>query len=127
MATQLAERPSRMTSAPGTLGKIERLSNIKDTVNMVTSKPLTLNFICMILVAIVLDALGFFLAEFGVGFIFSLLGLLIFTPWFHFSGIAKFDTKRAVSMGTTSILEIFPITGNLPLITANVFFTYYSK
>jgi hypothetical protein len=81
----------------------------------------------MILVAIILDVLGLFLAELGIGFIFAFLGFIIFTPWFHFSGIAKFDIKRAVSMGLTSIAEIFPITGNLPLITANVFFTYYSK
>jgi hypothetical protein len=127
MATQLAQRPSRITRAPGSLGKVERMANVKDTLSMMKKKPVTLNFALMIGVAVVLDAFSFFLSEFGVGFIFSILAAVMFIPWFYFTKSIGFNMSRAVSMASTFILELFPLTGNLPCITINVFYTYYSE
>ena len=126
MATQL--RPSRITrGAPGPAGKIQQVVNAKEMLSMVKSKPFTFQFLAMLLVAGVLDIFSFFLSEFGVGFIFSILGLIIFVPWFYLTGVVQMDIKKLTSMGSTTILELFPITGNLPCITLNVFYSYYSN
>lgn len=129
MVTQLAERPSRVTrmADSGPAGKIQRLAQTKDVAKKVFSKPLTFQFVCMILVAVGIDATSFVLSSFGLGFITSLLGLSIFTVWFHYSGLAPININNLTSAGTTFLLELFPFTGAFPCITANVFYTYYSK
>lgn len=92
-------------------------------------KGITLNFVCMVMVAAVMDILSFFLSEIpGVGIIFSILSLVVFIPWFAFSNIIKItDLPKIFSMAFTALGEGIPIIGNLPCITANVFFTYYSE
>lgn len=127
MATQL-ERPSRLerSTLPGTAGKIQRLSQANDLKKKILSKPISLEFILMILVAVGIDLVSFVLSSFGLGFISSALGLFIFTLWFHLSGLAPINLTNITSAGATALLEFFPFTGAFPCITANVIFTYYS-
>ncbi len=124
MATQLAT-PSRITRVTP-VNKAEQGINAGKNL---FKKGITLNFIFMATVAIALDLLSLFLSEIpGVGIIFSILSLVIFIPWFIFSGVLKInDTHKMIAMAFTAIGEGFPIIGNLPCITLNVFFTYYSE
>ncbi len=116
MVTQL-ERPSRITRGID--------NNIKTNKNI--NKSINLNFISMLSVGLLLDGIGVFLNFIpGIGIIISFISNLIFIPWFYFSGI-KFTGKKIASMGATSILEYIPLIGNLPLITTNIVFSYYSK
>lgn len=117
---------------------LDQLGNTKSPINKagsainatknVLKKGVTFNFICMALVAATLDILSFFLSAIpGVGIIFSILSLVIFMPWFAFSGVIKIDDiSKMISMAFTAIGEGIPVIGNLPCITINVFFTYYS-
>lgn len=137
MAAQLAQRPSRV-ERPSFGDKINDAKNyrvvasnaIKNPAKIlgnVTKKPMTLNFICMVMVAGVLDIIGFFTSEIpGVGIVLSFLYNVIFIPWFYFSGI-KFNLKKIGTMGTTSILEYIPIIGNMPFMLVNVIYSYYSE
>jgi hypothetical protein len=91
------------------------------------NRPSFINFMCMILVAIVFDSLGLFLSEIpGVGTVIVFISDIIFIPWFYMSGM-KFTNKRAVAMGAQTIAESIPFIGNLPLITVNVIYSYYSN
>jgi hypothetical protein len=164
MATQLAERPSRVerinsagdsrvgrfTNSAGDtvygsydrysylkekgldqLGKakssINKVGNVRNTTKNILKKRITLNFICMLIVSGTLDLVGFFATIIpGVGILLSIIYNVIFIPWFYFSGI-KFNMKKIGSMGTTSILEYIPIIGNLPLMTVNTIYSYYSE
>ncbi len=126
MATQL-ERPSRIERGLPN-NPINKAETAINATKNVFEKGITLNFICMVIVALILDIFSFFLSEIpGVGIIFSVLSLVIFIPWFAFSGIIKIsDIGKMVSMAFTALGEGIPVIGNLPCITINVFFTYYS-
>lgn len=149
MATQLGARPSRVerldTSEFNEPSKVERIgekiagniggnknpvnqiANVKNVAKNILKKPITLNFICMIIVAVALDLIGFFATTIpGVGIVLSIIYNIIFIPWFMFSGV-KFNMKKIGSMGATSILEYIPIIGNLPFMTVNVIYSYYSN
>jgi hypothetical protein len=128
MATQLGQRPSRVERVgSGGNNPIGGIVGAKKAINNLTKKPITLNFICMLAVVGVLDIVGVFTSEFpGVGIVLSILYNIIFIPWFYFSGI-KFNLKKIGTMGTTSILEYIPIVGNLPFMTLNVVYSYYSE
>jgi hypothetical protein len=137
MVTQLDERPSRVErrSFADKMNDVRSYRAIKDNVvpnptkilGNVTKKPITLNFICMCMVAGVLDIIGLFTSEIpGVGIVISITSATIFVPWFYFSGI-KFNMKKIGTFGSTSILEMIPIIGNLPLILVNVIYSYYSE
>ncbi len=123
MATQLAT-PSRVER----LNPANKATQAVNAGQNLLKKGVTLNFICMVLVAVVLDLFSFFLSEIpGVGIAFSILSLIIFIPWFAFSGVLKVsDLTKITSMAFTALGEGVPVIGNLPCITANVFFTYYS-
>lgn len=126
-----SEKPSRLERVVSNIGgnknPIKQINNAKKVVKNLTKKPITLNFICMIMVVGVLDLIGAFTSEIpGVGIMLSLIYNIIFIPWFYFSGI-KFNAKKIGSMGTTSILEYIPLVGNLPLMTINVIYSYYSE
>lgn len=131
MATQL-ERPSRVerigaSKIGGKANPINKAQNVVSASKNVFKKGITLEFICMALVAGTLDILSLFLSEFpGVGIIFSILALVIFIPWFYFSKNVNFSIDKMISMTLMAVGEGIPIVGNLPCITANVFFTYYS-
>lgn len=91
------------------------------------SRPSFINFMCMILAAIVFDGLGLFLGEIpGVGTVIVFISDMIFIPWFYMSGM-KFTNKRIVAMGAQTIAESIPFIGNFPLITVNVVYSYYSN
>jgi len=126
MATQL-ERPSRVERGVSN-NPVNKAEKAVNATKNVLKKGVTLNFICMVIIAATLDIFSFFLSEVpGVGIIFSILSLVIFIPWFAFSGIIKInDMGKMTSMAFTGLGEGIPIVGNLPCITANVFFTYYS-
>lgn len=144
MATQLGQRPSRVeriNNETNTPNRVERMSsnigdknnsknqinNVKNLGKNVFKKPITLNFICMCLVAGTLDIISFFTSEIpGVGVFLSIIYNVIFIPWFYFSGV-KFNMKKISSMGVTSILEYIPIIGNLPFMISNVIYSYYSE
>ncbi len=115
--------------------RVQRLSvnpaqgvqGVKNVAGNLTKKPVTLGFAMMVMVAFTLDIIGLFVNEFpGVGIVISIIATIIFVPWFYFSGI-KFDGKRIGSMGATSILEYIPFVGNMPFITLNVIYSYYSN
>lgn len=149
MATQLGQRPSRVErrdaselnepsriervgekisgNIGGNKNPVNQITNAKNVAKNVLKKPITLNFICMIMVVGVLDLIGLFTSEIpGVGIVLSILYNVIFIPWFYFSGI-KFNMKKVGSIGATSILEYIPVIGNLPLMTVNVIYSYYSN
>jgi len=114
---------------PGnTKSPINKAGSAVNATQNLFKKGITFNFICMALVAGTLDILSFFLSAIpGVGIMFSILSLIIFIPWFAFSGVIKIgDVSKMISMAFTAIGEGIPIIGNLPCITINVFFTYYS-
>ncbi len=121
MATQLAERPSRIQNP------INRVQGAQRAIKNITKKPVTLNLVCMCMVAGVLDIIGLFATTIpGVGIMISIISATIFIPWFYFSGI-KFNLKKISTFGTTSILEMIPIIGNMPFILLNVLYSYYSE
>jgi hypothetical protein len=145
MATQLAERPSRLerrdASELNEPSKIERvgekiagniggnknpvnqIANVKNVAKNVFKKPVSLNFICMVTVAITLDLFSLIP---GVSILVSILYNVIFIPWFIFSGV-KFNMKKIGSMGASSILEYLPFISFLPFMTINVIYSYYSN
>ncbi len=126
MAAQL-ERPNRVDRVNDDSSPINRVMGTKKAVGNITKKPITLNFICMVMVAVVLDLIGLFTGEIpGVGIALTIIYNTIFIPWFIFSGV-KFNMKKIGSMGTMSILEFIPIVGNLPFMTLNIVYSYYSK
>jgi len=109
--------------------RVERVDprQVIKTISNITKKPLTLNFICMLMVAGVLDIIGLFASAIpGLGVVLSIIYNVIFIPWFLFSGV-KFNAKKIGSMGATSILEYIPMIGNLPLMIINIFYSYYSE
>lgn len=90
-------------------------------------RPSFINFVCMLAVGAVFDVIGLFVSEIPfVGAGLSFISTCIFIPWFHFSGM-KFNNKRVISMGVQTISEAIPLVGNLPLITVNIIYSYYSN
>lgn len=132
MATQLGQRPSRVerpnsSSTGDNKNPRNQIANAKNVAKNLTKKPITLNFICMLIVSGTLDFIGFFATTIpGVGILLSIIYNVIFIPWFMFSGV-KFNMKKISSMGATSIFEYLPIIGNLPFMTVNVIYSYYSN
>lgn len=127
------EKPSRVeriASIGGNknpLNSLNKVNDVKNTVGNVFKKPLSLNFICMLLVSGALDIIGILTSPIpGVSIALSILYNIIFIPWFYFSGI-KFNMKKIGSMGATSILEYIPVVEALPMMTINVIYSYYSK
>lgn len=91
------------------------------------NRPSFINFACMVIVAGIFDVIGLFTAEVPfVGATITLISNVIFIPWFHVSGM-KFNNKRVISMAAQTIAESIPFVGNLPLITVNVIYSYYSS
>lgn len=145
MVTQLAERPSRLerrdTTELNEPSKVERvgekiagniggnknpvnqIANVKNVAKNVFKKPVTLNFICMVTVATILDLFSLIP---GVSILVSILYNVIFIPWFIFSGV-KFNMKKIGSMSASSILEYLPFISFLPFMTINVIYSYYSN
>lgn len=125
-----SEKPSRIeriASLGGNKNPLNKINDVKNVAGNVMKKPLTINFIFMVIVSGILDLIGFFTSEIpGVGIALSILYNIIFIPWFYFSGV-KFNMKKIGSMGATSILEYIPIVGNLPFMTVNIIYSYYSK
>jgi uncharacterized membrane protein len=90
-------------------------------------RPGMINFMLMVMTAVILDVFGLFLNEVpfvGAGIV--LLADFIFIPWFYMSGM-KFTNKRIIAMGIQTIGEAIPLIGNAPLITVNVIYSYYSS
>ena len=120
-------RIERVQAVGGNANPVNQISNAKNAVKNVFRKRITFNFICMILVAGAFDLIGVFLSTIpGIGAIISFIAACIFIPWFYFSGI-HFNLTKISTMGGTSILELFPLTGNLPFILINVVYSYYSE
>jgi hypothetical protein len=141
MATQLGVRPSRIERRNEdeleNLNEINRISSktnrdnnpinqinkAGDIAKNVFKKPITLNFICMVLISVTLDLLSLIP---GFNILISILYNILFIPWFYFSGI-KFTIKKISSMGVTSIIEYIPIVSILPAMTLNTIYSYYSN
>jgi len=120
-------RVERVASVGGAANPVNQITNAKNVAKNVFKKRITFNFVCMILVAGTLDIIGMFLSTVpGIGAVISFIAACIFIPWFYFSGI-HFNLTKISTMGGTSILEFFPLTGNLPFITINVIYSYYSE
>lgn len=123
MATQLGQRPSRVERGVGNRNPVNQVNNAKNVAKNVLKKPVTLNFVCMLLVSITLDLLSFIP---GISILISILYNVIFIPWFFFSGV-KFNMKKIGSMGASSILEYIPFLSFLPFMTLNIIYSYYSE
>ncbi len=101
--------------------------DIENTLTPQTHRPGIVNFACMIIVGATFDIVGFFLSEIpfvGAGIV--IVADLIFIPWLHFSGM-KFNNKRVVATAAQTIGEAIPFVGNMPLITINIIYSYYSN
>ncbi len=85
------------------------------------NRPAFLNFIAMLCTAIALD-IGSIIPV--IGDAIDLLALIIFIPWFYFSGMT-FTNKRIGFMSVTSILEALPVVQMAPFLTINIITAYW--
>lgn len=106
--------------------RVERLSYEPDqdvsVADQDTPKKLSLvHAFFMIVVAMVLDMLSF------IPFINTVVVVfadILFIFWFFMVGI-RFNNKKIISLGTTTIIEAIPFLGWIPMITLNVVYSLY--